>query len=295
MTAPHLITEMDTIGLSDLESVAALQTRKDRKYLVLESQLPEIIERVDLEVLQIDGLRTFRYESVYFDTSDRISYLAAAHRRRRRFKVRTRSYVDSAICVLEVKTRERSGLTIKHRLPYDFARREQLNLEALEFIDGFDTIHPVSHDLRPSLTTRYHRTTLLEPASSSRITIDTGFACAAPDGSSLELPRIAIVETKTDGRPCGVDHALWDAHLRPTKVSKYGTGLAALTPTLPANKWNRVLRQHFGWQPRRGGDAMPSRHAMQAVTHETVRRSYRIGIHSQSVGASHRGRSSAMR
>ena len=28
-------------------------------------------------------------------------------------------------------------------------------------------------------------------------------------------------------------------------------GIAALTSGLPANKWNRVLRTHFGWTPER--------------------------------------------
>jgi hypothetical protein len=28
-------------------------------------------------------------------------------------------------------------------------------------------------------------------------------------------------------------------------VSKFCVGMAALDPTLPANKWNRILRRHF--------------------------------------------------
>ena len=246
------IAELDAIGLADLDSVAALQTRKDRKYLVLLPHLAQIIERANLEVLEIDGRRTFRYESVYFDTPDHISYLAAAHRRRRRFKVRTRSYLDSNTCLLEVKTREHRGLTVKHRFPHEFENRHSLSEEALDFIDQFDVIAPVGRALQPSLTTRYQRTTLLETNSTSRITVDTDLECVATDGSSVTLPRVAVVETKTGGRPCLVDHLLWEIHRRPAKISKYGTGLAALTPALPANKWNRVLREYFGWSPRPG-------------------------------------------
>ena len=73
MMVARIITELGTIGLEALESVADLQTRKDRKYLVPESQLAEIVGRVDLEVLDIDGMRTFRYESVYFDTPDLVA------------------------------------------------------------------------------------------------------------------------------------------------------------------------------------------------------------------------------
>ena len=91
--------------------------------------------------------------------------------------------------------------------------------------------------------------TLLERDSMSRITIDTNLEVEAADGSSFSLPDMAVVETKTSGRPCAIDHFLWSLHQRPTKISKYCTGLAALTPGLPANKWNRVLRAHFGWTP----------------------------------------------
>lgn len=244
---------MKSIGLEELNSSASLLTRKDRKYLVPPALINKLAARADLRVLEIEGRRRFRYESVYFDTPDRVSYLAAAHQRRRRFKVRTRSYLDSGICSLEVKTRERRGLTEKHRLPYSVVQRGQLTGAALEFIDGFETIAPVGRQLAPVLTTRYKRTTLLETSSMSRVTIDVDFQCEDADKSHTTLSELAIVETKTSGRPCGVDRFLWDEHQRPIKISKYCTGLAALTPRLPANKWNRVLRAHFGWTPERTG------------------------------------------
>ena len=244
-----LLDNVEPVGLAELEGSAALLTRKDRKYLVPLALVEQLVSQGELRVLDIDGRRSFHYESVYFDTPDRISYLAAAHKRRRRFKVRTRSYLDSGTCSLEVKTRERRGLTEKHRLGYSVLRRNHLTEEAMEFHDGFAAIAPVSRELRPVLTTRYNRTTLLDTGSMSRITIDTDLQCEAADGSSVSLPDIAVVETKTSGRPCATDHFLWEAQRRPTKISKFCTGLAALTPGLPANKWNRVLRTHFGWTP----------------------------------------------
>ena len=243
------LDNLQSVGLAELNSEASLLTRKDRKYLVPLSVARRLVGQSDVRVLEIDERRTFRYESVYFDTPDKVSYLAAAHKHRRRFKVRTRSYLDSGICSLEVKTRERRGLTEKHRLPYKVEQRTSLNSEALEFIDRFEKIAPLSRQLEPVLTTRYERTTLLEPNSMSRITIDTNLEIEAADGSSVSLPEMAVVETKTSGRPCAVDHFLWGRHQRPTTISKYCTGLAALTPGLPANKWNRVLRTYFGWSP----------------------------------------------
>ena len=113
-----IVNELEPISLNHLEATASLLTRRDRKYLVPLVSVEEMLSRTEMQVLEIDGSRIFRYESVYFDTPDLVSYRDAAHKRRRRFKVRTRSYLDSGICSLEVKTRERRGLTEKHRLPY---------------------------------------------------------------------------------------------------------------------------------------------------------------------------------
>ena len=99
---------LPSIGLADLNREASLLTRRDRKYLVPVSLARLLVDQNGLLVLEIDGRRSFGYESVYFDTPDLVSYRAAAHKRRLRFKVRTRCYRDTGICSLEVKTRERT-------------------------------------------------------------------------------------------------------------------------------------------------------------------------------------------
>jgi hypothetical protein len=253
MTEPlaAAVANLSPVGLDVLVERADLQTRIDRKYLVPASMLGSLVESTGLRALDINGRRSFRYESVYFDTPALVSYKAAAHRRRMRFKVRTRSYLDSGVSWLEVKTRDQRGLNTKERLGYDIERRATLAAPGLRFLRTYEQIAPSSDELHATLTTRYHRATLLDEGSGSRTTIDTGVEWETPAGSRTALPAMAIVETKTDGAPCEVDHRLWSMHIRPTKMSKYCTGLAALTPGLPANKWNRVLRRHFNWAPTR--------------------------------------------
>src|SRR4029078_10555470 len=82
----------------------------------------------------------------------------------------------------------------------------------------------------------YLRTTLLA-ADGSRMTIDRGLRCVSPEGNSCGIGDLAVVEPKSAGLPTAVDRALWRLGHRPVPLSKYGTGLAALTPALPANKW----------------------------------------------------------
>ncbi|MCB0975482.1 MAG: VTC domain-containing protein [Actinobacteria bacterium] len=129
--------------------------------------------------------------------------------------------------------------------------------------------------LQPSFVTTYRRATLLLPQSSVRVTIDAhylGVAGCLGVGGSLSVDRSLgfggnlgvggnpefahqpasthlggeiIVETKSAGRPSAVDRALWQARCRPTRISKYTTGLAALRPDLPSNRWHRTLDRHF--------------------------------------------------
>lgn len=100
--------------------------------------------------------------------------------------------------------------------------------------------------LAPAVTTRYTRATLLVGQVGTRATIDTDVSAIAPDGRLVHLDGMAIVESKSTGPPSPVDRLLWSLDHRPVRVSKFGTGLAALFPELPSNKWHRAL--HATWR-----------------------------------------------
>lgn len=252
---------LDTIDLAELTDRASLLTRIDRKYVLPRSALDAVLADLDpgVRVLDINGVRSSAYESVYFDTPELTSFLMAAHPRRRRFKIRTRTYVDSAQSYLEVKTRGGRGVTVKDRLPYALDDRATLTTEGRRYtdtvLDEADITGAEGQDLVPTLTTRYLRTTLFIPESSSRATIDTGLSWATvPDRPAvradalplrLDRPQLAIVETKSGSRASAVDRILWAHGHRPATMSKYGTGMAALRRDLPANKWAPVLRRYF--------------------------------------------------
>ncbi|QSB16525.1 polyphosphate polymerase domain-containing protein [Natronosporangium hydrolyticum] len=253
LTVDSPLHTLAPIGLTELLAQAELQTRTDRKYVLPIAELPDFLTAIGsrARVLEIDGTRSFGYESVYFDTPELTSYLLAAHRRRRRFKVRTRTYLDSHQCWLEVKTRGRRGSTVKHRHPYDPAHRAML-APGRAFVDGVLAGERLTdyHRLRfaPSLTTRYQRSTLFLPDSASRVTIDTELTCHDQAGE-LAVPHLAIVETKTSSAASDIDRLLRDHRHRPVRISKYGTGMAALHPDLPATPWRRTLRRHFAATP----------------------------------------------
>ena len=132
----ELLDHLPAIELGDLESAAALLTRRDRKYVVPAETAEHLVAALDgrCRVLEIEGRRRFRYESVYFDTPGRASYLGAARRRPRRYKVRTRAYLDTGHCALEIKTRGAHGQTIKQQHDHQIDRRDRLDAEAREIV-----------------------------------------------------------------------------------------------------------------------------------------------------------------
>ncbi|MFC6610428.1 VTC domain-containing protein [Amorphoplanes digitatis] len=236
------------IGLDELTAQAELQIRRDRKYVLALDDLARLLPAIgrDARILDIDGLRLFRYGSVYFDTADLVCFRLTALRRRRRFKIRTRTYLDSGQCWLEVKTEGVRGGTVKTRLAYE--QRQQGDMAP-----GRWFVEAVLEDLGgiaglafgPVLTTSYLRSTLYLPATQSRVTIDVDLSWADLGRAGLSLPALAVVETKTRAAACEVDRLLWARGHRPASISKYATGLAALRPGLPSAPWRRLLRRHF--------------------------------------------------
>ncbi len=240
------IAQFLPIDLESIDRFAKLRTRKDRKYILTADELETLLASLpsDTRVLEIDGRRWFRYESAYFDTAGLDSYRLAASRRPGRFKVRTRHYLDSGVEMAEVKTKSRRGQTIKRRTALSDTRpvAEQVRRFASEFAESA----PYADSLEAVLTSRYRRCTLAFPGEGVRVTIDADYDCMDTSGETTGLVDRFIVETKTDGAASSVDRLLWKWGHRPERISKYATGLAAINVELPANRWNRVLKRHFG-------------------------------------------------
>lgn len=242
------------ISLDQVLSVAELQSRVDRKYLVPPAEFERLLDggNPHLRVLEIDGLRAFRYESVYFDTPDYAAYRHSATGRRSKFKVRTRTYVDSEQCMLEVKTEGGRGNTVKERMPYPLEHRERLAPEGEAFVAARIELPGGAESLSPVLRTRYSRMTLVDLAEGTRVTCDARLECTAPGGEGSLMDDHVLIEVKSLGGVTDVDRRLWAMGQRPVRISKYCVGLAMVHRHLPANRWNRTLRRYFGWTPDRG-------------------------------------------
>ncbi|MDQ4099908.1 MAG: polyphosphate polymerase domain-containing protein [Chloroflexota bacterium] len=239
------LAALPPISLAELQAEAAFLTRRDRKYLVPVEAVGAVLADIDPDIrtLEIDGRRSFRYLTPYFDDSAYSAYRHAAYRRPNRFKVRTRLYADSGICQLEVKVRDARGRTVKHRRGHDAASLECLAEAERAWLSAFPQVAPFADRLRHCLTTRYERITLVLPGGTGRVTIDCDLVFALPCGNSYSLPRHLVIETKSAGGPTEVDRILWRHGFRPVSMSKFSLGLSLLVPDLPANRWHRLRVQ----------------------------------------------------
>lgn len=232
------------VDLARLDEAARLLTRRDRKYVVPTTEAAELIRQLagSSSVLAIGGKRRFAYESVYFDTTDLDTYLAAARGRPRRYKVRIRTYLDSGRQMLEIKRRDGRGNTDKSRTDHTAGSSNRLDDHGRAFIAADPVVAVDAGALAPILRTTYQRSTLLL-GDGQRLTIDTDLRSVASDGRAVELVDMAIIETKASQVATTADRQLWANGHRPIRLSKFCTSLAAIDPTLPSNRWTRALQQ----------------------------------------------------
>lgn len=243
------VADRSGISLSEVVENAALQTRVDKKFLLTPEQYTAFTNRLGAEfsVMEIAGLRAFQYRSTYFDTPNFEQYVAHRQGRRRRYKVRSRTYVESELCMFEIKTKGLRGATVKHRREQPLADAEKLTPENLAFAAQVlaEEYGQAVPELQPVLHNAYRRATLVNPVDGERVTCDVDLRYADAE-DRVHGPDMVIVETKSATGRGVSDQALAELNIRPVSMSKYCLGVASLNPELPANKWSRLMTR-YGW------------------------------------------------
>lgn len=242
MTVNAVVDRLPPISLPELERAAGLMNRVDRKYFVPRDLLGALLDRLEgARALEIDGMRAFRYRSVYLDSPDFRFYRQHVQRRRHRFKVRSRAYLDSGGCQLEVKSKGLRGMTLKQRMPHDAAHPGDLGEADRGFIEEIADVD--ASELRPVLQTDYRRSTIVQ--DDHRITIDSELVFSGA-GRRVTGPDDLLVETKSAGGASELDRMLVHCGIRPHSVSKYCLAASLLYPQLPGNDWSRIRRRYWG-------------------------------------------------
>jgi hypothetical protein len=244
------VDALPAVGLEEVVSQAALMDRVDVKYLVGSDRLVALVEGLagTHAVFERDGGHVFPYRTTYFDTADLLTYRAHLQQRRRRYKLRTREYVDTGLVAFEVKLKGARGRTVKHRMPYEREWRDAVTPPALAFMRetvGRAYGYGPTGRFEPSLAVTYNRITFI--AQGERLTCDFDVRFSAPDGASGRLADgMAIVESKSAAGGARADQVLRELGARPVSVcSKYCLGVGFTRPEVKSNPLRPLLRRHF--------------------------------------------------
>jgi hypothetical protein len=245
-TPPFDVSNRRPVSLGEVLAEAPQLTRVDRKYLVDRTVLADMLAALPTSygVLTIAGRHSTTYRSTYFDTADLASCRAHVQQRRRRWKARSRLYVEDGLCRIEVKSRDGRGLTAKSVADSDPSGYGRLGGPEAEFVAACLAERRLSGDvrlLRPTAEVGYRRTTLADTTTDlCRVTLDWQVRCTL-DGHTMWLDDgYVLVETKGGLRPGGADRVLSSLGVRPRSFSKYVAAASLLRDDLPDNDVRRM-------------------------------------------------------
>ena len=224
-----------------------LMNRIDTKYvtdILLFREILEDAQRQGYLVFESDGERIQAYDSIYFDTSDLRMF--REHRRGKlvRQKIRTRVYLGSGLCFLEVKKKNNHSRTRKKRVgvpPDDFQDFRE-DPEACLWLASHSCYQ--SGEIFPSVETMFNRITLVNKNLTEKLTIDISVTFKnLRTSSEASLGTAAIIEIKQDGRlGSKMKDILLKHRVKPMRVSKYCLGVALTDPKVLPGRFKSKIR-----------------------------------------------------
>ncbi|MFL5728198.1 MAG: polyphosphate polymerase domain-containing protein [Cytophagaceae bacterium] len=235
----QILNEFDPISLEEMDDVKLLD-RTDTKYILASSQLPSVLSRLSksYRVLEVNGARISRYETLYYDTEDFQLYLAHQNKKANRYKIRARKYVDSDLHFFEIKLKNNKGRTIKERVKTK-SIKETLGEKASAFLRERTQFDPAA--MKPKIWVNYTRITLVNTDTKERVTIDSQL-CFEKDKIKKPFGHIAIVEVKQAKASTSVFGKLMrEMHIESGSMSKYCIGVTQFYDSIKKNNFKPRL------------------------------------------------------
>jgi len=235
------------ITLEEMDAVKLLN-RIDSKYLTNEAGLEAVLRdaaAAGYRALVVDGKKQNRYTSVYYDTDGLRMFQDHHNRRLVRQKVRTRTYVESGQTFLEIKRKNNHGRTKKKRMEIPQAELMDFKADkaACDFLAAKSWF--TCDQLSPVLDTRFKRITLVNPAKTERLTIDTCLEFTNfRNGRRATLLDAVIIELKQDGRADSqMKRILLDNRIKPMRISKYCIAVTLTEPSARSGRFKVKVRR----------------------------------------------------
>jgi len=235
-----LLADFKTFELSELSDVN-LMDRYDDKTFFHRSKLPKLIEYLKeaSEVLAINGRKTFEYESAYLDTPEMELYFRHHNKRKHRYKMRFRRYIDSDLNFFEIKQKNLKGLMSKIRI-------EANNIEEKGLKTYIEDNTPYQlENLQESLVVKYFRSTFMNRQRTESLTIDQQLSFQAQNDKAIAYNNLVIVELKQKSFNSNSEfrNILKKANVRMSSISKYCLGVSVLYPNLKSNSFRKQQRE----------------------------------------------------
>ncbi len=237
-----ILSEFSPIALSEMQGVE-LMDRADTKFVISRSELLSILPLMipHYQVLEIGGIRTSSYETLYYDTPDFFFYTRHHNGKMNRLKIRKRRYVESNLNFLEVKFKTNRDQTKKDRTKLPEVSNTLSDAESA-FIQNETHFE---QELVPKLWNFFTRVALVSPLYRERVTIDFGLSYRNVDGEQYALGNTVIVEVKQPrrNRMSPFVAELHRRHIHPEGISKYCLGVANLYSGIKKNAFKPKIRK----------------------------------------------------
>ncbi len=233
------LDRLEPITLEEMSGIR-LMNRTDTKFVTNKTKLAELLGLAEGEYYAQthDGTNIASYMTTYWDTDDHHFYMEHHCGRAPRQKVRVRTYVDSDVTFLEVKTKNNHGRTKKKRI----------KVPAQNQLDGGDEfISPLVNygmdDIHPTVRNYFHRITLVNKGKTERLTIDFDVQFQNFEtGQEKQTGQLVIIELKRDGNVASpVLELLRQLRIKPSGFSKYCIGSVMTNPNLKMNLFKPKL------------------------------------------------------
>lgn len=227
------LVNFSSIGLTELNATASFLKRIDRKYLITEDQLKNVLEDLkdDFQVLEINNKRVFGYDNIYMDTEDYLFYNQHQNKEKSRTKIRTRLYTDSDLAFFEYKQKE-AWVTKKFRYQFPIEEHGDMTKGKKRFFEGVwqSMYYGVkAPKISPAIKTAYNRLTLVSKSWEERLTIDFNIRTKdlrKSNAKHTHLKNLVIIESKSMSDECFSASVMKKHKIAQAKsCSKYSLGV----------------------------------------------------------------------
>ncbi|MBR0433982.1 MAG: polyphosphate polymerase domain-containing protein [Bacteroidaceae bacterium] len=237
------LAQLTPISLDEMSGIK-LMNRTDTKFVTSKRKLAELLRLAQGQYYaqQIEDKRIAAYRTIYWDTPEHRFFLEHHNARAPRQKIRVRTYLDSDLTFLEVKTKNNHGRTKKKRITVPSQdRRDVIEAGGTPFIQGLTGA--TFDEIIPTVQNRFQRITLVNYGKTERLTIDFNVCFHNFEtANDAETGELVIIELKRDGNVFSpILDLLRQLRIKPSGFSKYCIGSVMTNDALKRNLFKPKL------------------------------------------------------